>query len=118
MITSCGHHESATCRSSLPRGTRAGLFASTSCKSGSYGAEQLADLPKLNGGILHPYRRLWASERKHMPDIDVAAAGGWKDSRALKFSYQHADPATGPQGGESRIGLNRDTIETQSAMTR
>ena len=57
-------------------------------------AEQLADLPKLNGGILHPYRRLWASERKHMPDIDVAAAGGWKDSRALKFSYQHADPAT------------------------
>ena len=29
-----------------------------------------------------------------MPDIDVAAAGGWKDSRALKLSYQQADPAT------------------------
>ena len=31
-----------------------------------------------------PYRRLWASERKHMPDIDVAAAGGWKDSRGIR----------------------------------
>ena len=51
-------------------------------------------VPTVNGGILHPYRRLWASERKHMPDIDVAAAGGWKDSRALKLSYQQADPAT------------------------
>ena len=42
----------------------------------------------------HPYRRLWASERKHMPDTDVAAAGGWRDPRALKLSYQQADPAT------------------------
>ena len=29
-----------------------------------------------------------------MPDADVAAAGGWTDTRALKLSYQHADPAT------------------------
>jgi len=28
-----------------------------------------------------------------MPDVDVAAAGGWKDTRALKLSYQQADPA-------------------------
>lgn len=54
-------------------------------------ANQLA---KLRGGRLHPYRRLWASERRHMPDIDVAAAGGWKDTRSLKLSYQQADPAT------------------------
>ena len=39
-------------------------------------------------------RRLWASERKSLPDVDVAAAGGWKDTRALKLSYQHADPET------------------------
>jgi len=57
-------------------------------------AEELAELPKLAGGRWHPYRRLWASERKHLPDVDVAAAGGWKDTRALKLSYQHADPAT------------------------
>lgn len=53
-----------------------------------------AELPKLRGGIWHPYRRLWASERKSMPDVDVAAAGGWKDTRALKLSYQQADPAS------------------------
>lgn len=56
--------------------------------------EEAAELPKLKGGRWHPYRRLWASERKHMPDIDVAAAGGWKDTRSLKLSYQQADPAT------------------------
>ena len=50
-------------------------------------AEEAAELPKLKGGRWHPYRRLWASERKHMPDIDVAAAGGWKDTRSLKLSY-------------------------------
>ncbi|WP_373054311.1 hypothetical protein [Thioalkalivibrio sp.] len=57
-------------------------------------AEELAELPKLEQGRWHPYRRLWASERKHLPDVDVAAAGGWRDTRALKLSYQHADPAT------------------------
>ena len=63
-------------------------------------AEVLAELPKLRGGVWHPYRRLWAtdmrgcSHRKHLPDLDVAAAGGWRDTRALKLSYQQADPAT------------------------
>lgn len=57
-------------------------------------AEERAGLPKLKQGTWHPYRRLWASERKHLPDVDVAAAGGWKDTVALKRSYQHADPDT------------------------
>ena len=57
-------------------------------------AEKLAKLPKLKGGRWHPYRRLWATERKHLPDKDVAAAGGWKDTRALKQSYEHADADT------------------------
>lgn len=57
-------------------------------------AEKAAGLPKLVGGVFHPYRRLWATERKALPDADVAAAGGWKDTRALKLSYQQADPAT------------------------
>lgn len=57
-------------------------------------AEKAAELPKLKGGVFHPYRRLWATERKHLPDADVAAAGGWKDTRALQLSHQQADPAT------------------------
>ena len=56
-------------------------------------AEELAELPKLKGGVFHPYRRLWATERKSLPDADVAAAGGWRDSQSLRLSYQHADPA-------------------------
>lgn len=51
-------------------------------------AEKLAELPKLTGGIFHPYRRLWATERKNLPDVDVAAAGGWKGTKAMKLSYQ------------------------------
>ena len=57
-------------------------------------AEKAAGLPKLDRGVWHPYRRLWASERKHLPDADVQRAGGWRDVRALKSSYQQADPAT------------------------
>jgi len=57
-------------------------------------AEELAELPKLSGGSFHPFRRLWATERKGLADADVAAAGGWRDTRALRNSYQQADPAT------------------------
>ncbi len=57
-------------------------------------AERLAELPRLVGGVWHPYRRLWATERKQYSDIDVAAAGGWKDVKALKLSYQQTDPAS------------------------
>jgi hypothetical protein len=55
-------------------------------------AEQLADLPKLRGGLWHAYRRLWATERKHLPDVDVAEAGGWTGTKAMKLAYQHATP--------------------------
>ena len=42
-------------------------------------AERRAGLPKLDGGLWHAYRRKWATERKHLPLNDVAAAGGWSD---------------------------------------
>lgn len=51
-------------------------------------AERRAGLPKLAGGAYHPYRRLWASERAGLPDAAVAEAGGWKDERVMKASYQ------------------------------
>ena len=54
-------------------------------------AEKLAGLEPLKGSLWHAYRRKWGSERKHLPDVDVAAAGGWKDIMSLKRSYQQAD---------------------------
>ena len=57
-------------------------------------AEELAGLPKLNGSLWHAYRRKWATERKHLPDADVAAAGGWKNPDTLRLVYQQADQET------------------------
>jgi hypothetical protein len=57
-------------------------------------AEEIAELPKHEGSLWHAYRRKWATERKHLPDADVAAAGGWKDLESLKTAYQQADEAT------------------------
>lgn len=55
-------------------------------------AEELAGLPPLSGGRWHPYRWLWATERRHLPAQDVAAAGGWTGTQALTTIYQHATP--------------------------
>ena len=51
-------------------------------------AEARARLPKLEGGLWHPYRRKWATERKQLPITDVAAAGGWHDTATLIACYQ------------------------------
>ncbi len=58
-------------------------------------AEALAGVPKLQGGLWHPYRRMWASARKHLPITDVAAAGGWASPETLQWCYVKADA----QGG-------------------
>ncbi len=42
----------------------------------------------------HPYRRKWATERKHLPLKDVAAAGGWKDVNTLLRCYRMPDADT------------------------
>jgi hypothetical protein len=57
-------------------------------------AERLAEVPRLERGIWHPYRRKWATVRKHLPLTDVAAAGGWKSTQTLLKCYQQADEAT------------------------
>lgn len=57
-------------------------------------AEQLAGLPKLDGGLWHPYRRKWATERKTLPIADVAQAGGWRSIKTLEDCYQQADEDT------------------------
>lgn len=57
-------------------------------------AEDLADVPHLTRGAWHPYRRKWATERKHQPTADVMTAGGWTDRRSLEQSYQQSDDET------------------------
>lgn len=46
------------------------------------------------GTLWHAYRRLWATARKDLPDVDVAQAGGWASLEALKVAYQRPDDAT------------------------
>ena len=57
-------------------------------------AEGPGRAPAPRPGAFHPYRRLSAVERKHLPDVDVARGGGWRDLATMKLSYQQADPAT------------------------
>ena len=57
-------------------------------------AEHDAGLPKLVGGVWHPYRRKWAMERKRWPTRDVAAVGGWKCLRSLLDCYAQSDRET------------------------
>ncbi len=57
-------------------------------------AEKKAELTKLDGSLWHAYRRKWATSRKGLPDVDVAAAGGWSDLTSLKTAYQQPDIET------------------------
>lgn len=57
-------------------------------------AEKRAGLKKLDGGLWHPYRRKWATERKHLSVTDVAEAGGWKDTVTLLTCYARPDNET------------------------
>ena len=57
-------------------------------------AYERAGLEPLQGGLWHPFRRKFATERKNMSVIDVAQAGGWKETRTLLECYQQPDQAT------------------------
>jgi integrase len=54
----------------------------------------LADLEPKAGGTWHPFRRKWATERKGLSPVDVAAAGGWKNPNTPLRIYQQADAVT------------------------
>ena len=54
-------------------------------------AERHAELPKLDFGTWHPYRRMWATARAHLPRKQVAVAGGWRDTETLERCYQQPD---------------------------
>jgi integrase len=74
-------------------------------------AEKFAKLPKLARGGYRPFRRLFASERRHLPAQDVAAAGGWRSLKVMQSAYQHADAA----GVLSVIEQGRTAPETGDA---
>ena len=57
-------------------------------------AETLADLEPQEGGLWHPYRRMWATARKDLPSQDVALAGGWATVRMVEEVYTQADEHT------------------------
>ena len=57
-------------------------------------AEKLAKLEHIEWAGFHAFRRKWATERKHLPTVDVAAAGGWIGTDTLVRCYQQADAAT------------------------
>jgi len=83
-------------------------------------AERRAGLPKLPGGLWHPYRRKWATERKDLSLKDVAAAGGWKDVETLLQSLPAPRRGHPPRGDEHaqegpRAGHKRVETATQTA---
>jgi integrase len=57
-------------------------------------AETRAQLERLPGGLWHPFRRRWATQRKNLSAKDVAAVGGWVDTATLQRCYQLADEST------------------------
>ena len=75
-------------------------------------ADREAGVPRLAGGMWHPYRRKWTTERKHMSLVDVKAAGGWRDTQTLLTSYQQADDATMLEVMASPVKLrDRKTVQ-------
>jgi integrase len=56
-------------------------------------AEKKAGLPRLARGGYHAFRRQFASERRHLNDADLMAAGGWRSLAVMRRSYQHSDGA-------------------------
>ncbi len=56
--------------------------------------ERIAGVSHLKQGLWHPFRRAWATGRKHWPVQDVMAVGGWTDPSCLTTIYQQPDVDT------------------------
>src|SRR6267143_448740 len=57
-------------------------------------AYRYAKIERPRGGLWHPFRRKFATERKFHPLRDVADGGGWKDVGTLLKCYQLSDEDT------------------------
>jgi integrase len=54
-------------------------------------AEKAAGVERLAHDAFHGLRRKWRSERRHLPDADVAEAGGWSSIQTMNRAYLQAD---------------------------
>lgn len=77
-----------------PQGSNKAPWTRYHARSVLQRAEKRAGLTPLEGGDFHPYRRAWATARKHLPLVDVASAGGWKSTATLLRCYMQPDEAT------------------------
>jgi integrase len=59
-----------------------------------HAVERACGLAPQKRGAFHPYRRRWATVRKHFPAQDVAQAGGWSSAATVRDIYQLADEET------------------------
>jgi hypothetical protein len=71
-------------------------------------AYRYAGIERQVGGLWHPFRRRWATLRKHYPVRDVADAGGWTDTQTL-LNLLHRSRHEHDAGGD---GGARDTAES------
>jgi integrase len=53
-------------------------------------AFEVGEIPKEKGQLWHSLRRKWATDRKKKALVDVASAGGWRDTSTL-LRYQKSD---------------------------
>jgi integrase len=82
-------------------------------------AEKLAKLEHLERGGYHTFRRAWASERRHLPAQDVAAAAGWRSLEVMRCAYMYADAETVLKVVESApTGHTADTLVSQAASAQ
>lgn len=79
--------------------------------------EKTLGLTKLRGGLWHPYRRKWATERKHLPLPDVMAAGGWRDAATVSNCYQRSDESTMLEVMATQVKLVSRRVEGAGAET-
>ena len=75
-------------------------------------AEQHAELPKLDGGVWHPYRRKFATERQHVPIKALMAVGGWKDMNTMLGYMTPPDDAI-----EAVLGTPEKVFERGGRLT-
>jgi len=68
-------------------------------------AEDRAELPHLEQGGWHCFRRGWATARKGMPVQDLMAFGGWESPVCLETLYQQADQANLQRIADTHVEL-------------
>ena len=70
---------------------------SSEARGSAYWLDQaihVAKVPALVDNKFHGLRRKWVTERKDLPEKDVAVAGGGRSTRVMKQAYQQVDDVT------------------------